>query len=171
MPWQAHSQGVRGVRRTTPNLPKGRLFATKWAKNGVLWGGLGPKGPLSGVPHPPNIESGYGSAPWEWGWFIQIFSLVFVELGKLVRATRRDSVQWLQGNAHILYIFFFKYIFVLVVNLKHIMVLALLKLKTETKKKKPQKMKTRWYPHPTHMDRIQIQITNSFGSNTTIYSI
>ena len=27
---------ARGVRRTTPNLPKGPLFATKWAKNGVL---------------------------------------------------------------------------------------------------------------------------------------
>ncbi len=25
---------------------EGPLFATKWAKNGVLWGGLGPKGPL-----------------------------------------------------------------------------------------------------------------------------
>ncbi len=72
----------RGV-RPLPNLPKGPLFATKWAKNGVSWGGLGQKGPLfaiklakngvlwgglgpkgshSGVPHPPppQIESGYG---------------------------------------------------------------------------------------------------------------
>ncbi len=39
--------------------PKGRLFVTKWAKNGVLLGGLGPKGSLSGIPHPPKIESGY----------------------------------------------------------------------------------------------------------------
>ncbi len=53
---------ARGVRRTSPNLLKGPLFATKWAKNEVLWGGLGPKGPLSGVPHPPKIESGYGPA-------------------------------------------------------------------------------------------------------------
>ena len=69
---QARSRGEgAGVRRTTPNLPKGPLFATKLAKNGVLWGGgdyvqkvyflsqsglkngvlwgvLGPKG----VPHP-----------------------------------------------------------------------------------------------------------------------
>ena len=40
--------------------PKDPLFVTKWAKNGVLRGGLGPKGQLSGVPHPPKIESGYG---------------------------------------------------------------------------------------------------------------
>ncbi len=40
--------------------PKGPLFVTKWVKNGVLTGELGPKGPLSGVPHPPKIESGYG---------------------------------------------------------------------------------------------------------------
>ncbi len=33
---QARSQGVR---RTTTNLPKGPFFATKRAKNGVLWGG------------------------------------------------------------------------------------------------------------------------------------
>ena len=32
---QARSQ-VRGVRRTTPNLPKGPVFATKSAKNGDL---------------------------------------------------------------------------------------------------------------------------------------
>ena len=31
---------ARGVRRTTPNMPKGPLFATKWAKNGVLREGL-----------------------------------------------------------------------------------------------------------------------------------
>ncbi len=42
----------------------GPLFVTKWAQNGVLRGGLGPKGPLSGVPHPPpKIESGYGPVP------------------------------------------------------------------------------------------------------------
>ncbi len=40
------ARGGAGVQRTTPNLPKGALFATKWAKKGVLWGGLGLKGPL-----------------------------------------------------------------------------------------------------------------------------
>ncbi len=44
--FQARSQGVRGVRRTTPNLPKGPLFATKWAKMWFYEWGLGPKGPL-----------------------------------------------------------------------------------------------------------------------------
>ena len=34
-------QGVpEGVRCTTPNLPKGPLFVTKWAKNGVFVGGF-----------------------------------------------------------------------------------------------------------------------------------
>ncbi len=83
-----------GVRRTAPNLPKGPLFATEWTKNGGLWGGLGPKGPLfvtkwdknvflfflrlglgpkgslSGVPHPPKIESGYR---WAWRFLIYIY--------------------------------------------------------------------------------------------------
>ena len=40
--------------------PKGPLFVTKWAKNEVLRERLGPKGPLSGVPHPTKIESGCG---------------------------------------------------------------------------------------------------------------
>ncbi len=39
--------------------PKGPLFVTKWDKNGGFMRGLGP---LSGVPHPPKIESGYGPA-------------------------------------------------------------------------------------------------------------
>ena len=30
--------------------------------------GLGPKGPLSGIPHPPKIESGYGPANWSTLW-------------------------------------------------------------------------------------------------------
>ncbi len=47
------ARGVLGLRYTTPNLPKGPLFATKRAKNGVLRGGLGPKGPLSGDSAPP----------------------------------------------------------------------------------------------------------------------
>ena len=43
-PWkckQARNRGggVRGVRRTPPNLPKGPLLARKWAKNGVFVGG------------------------------------------------------------------------------------------------------------------------------------
>ncbi len=40
---QARSQGVRALRRNPPppNLPKGPLFATKWAKNGVLCTGRG----------------------------------------------------------------------------------------------------------------------------------
>ncbi len=59
---QARSQGGAGVRRTTPNLPKGPLFGTNLAKNGVLRGRFGPKGPLSGVPHPIKIEPGYGPA-------------------------------------------------------------------------------------------------------------
>ncbi len=42
--------------------PKGPLFVTKWFKSGILTGELGPKGPLSGVPHPPKIKSGYGPA-------------------------------------------------------------------------------------------------------------
>ena len=64
-PSQACSQQGcgEGGQCTTPNQPKGPLFATKWAKNGVLWGRLGPKGPLSEVPHSPKIESGYGPAP------------------------------------------------------------------------------------------------------------
>ncbi len=34
--------------------PKSPLFDIKWAKNGALLGGVGPKGPISGVPPPPN---------------------------------------------------------------------------------------------------------------------
>ena len=37
---QAHSQWGAGVRRTTPNLSKGPLLVTKWAKNWVFVGGL-----------------------------------------------------------------------------------------------------------------------------------
>ena len=45
---QARSQGggVRAVRRTTPNLPKGPLFPQSGLKNGFYEGGLDPKGPL-----------------------------------------------------------------------------------------------------------------------------
>ena len=64
---------ARGVRRTTPNLPKCPLLATKWAKNGVFVGGLRgvrlrkstfavQKVHFCGVLHLPKIDPGYGSA-------------------------------------------------------------------------------------------------------------
>ena len=67
---QSRSQGDAGMRRTTPNLPKGPLLVTKWAKNGVFVGGV--KGVrfkkstlgvwkvhFCGVPHRPKIDPGY----------------------------------------------------------------------------------------------------------------
>ena len=71
---QAHSQGVQC---TPPNLPKGPLTATKWAKNVFVFFLLifcsGVKGVrfkkstfwvqnvhYFGVPHHPKIDPGYG---------------------------------------------------------------------------------------------------------------
>ena len=54
------------VRRTTPNLSKGPLLATKWTENGVLVGGLGGEvqkvhflgqRSIFGRPAPPQIRS------------------------------------------------------------------------------------------------------------------
>ena len=69
---QARSQEGAGIRHTTPNLPKGSLLVTKWAKNEVFVGGLGwrfknstfwvRKVHFCEVPHLPKIDPGYGPA-------------------------------------------------------------------------------------------------------------
>ena len=59
------TRGVRRVRCTSPNLAKGPLLGTKWAKNGVFVGGLRgevQKSPLLGVLHLPRFNPGYGPA-------------------------------------------------------------------------------------------------------------
>ena len=65
-------RGCGGCDAPPPNLPKGPLLVTKWAKNGIFVRGLrgevqkvhfwGPKGSHFGVPHLPKIDSKYGPA-------------------------------------------------------------------------------------------------------------